>query len=348
MCNIAGYVGSRHAAPLLLDMLEAEEGLAGGYYTGIATIHEGQLHYRKVIGDTARLRELTDAASLPGTIGIAHSRSKSGGDVEWGQPFIACDGSGGVGHETLAYLANGGLGYYKDLNDHSAVARELAEAGHVFRAVSDEPIGQYPILPDGRGVHVSDVMAHAIDHELAATGDPEEAIRRAFIRMPAEIVGLYITSDFPSAIYGAHFNQPCVVARSNDGTYIASSPMAFPNDPSWQCWVPPCSVFSVTADTLQMTPLGVPDDAWPRDIKEAQVWQVVLEALAQGTPMGVGALLHAMKTLSPQVNRRVDYEPLYQVLADLEQAGLVTYEVARMDGVEEGLTAPQFRFKLLK
>ena len=45
MCNIAGYVGNgkQEAAPILLEMMRAQEGYAGGYYTGIATIHEGKL-----------------------------------------------------------------------------------------------------------------------------------------------------------------------------------------------------------------------------------------------------------------------------------------------------------------
>ena len=46
MCNIAGYVGNQPAAPILLEMLRKQEGLAGGYYTGIATIHEGKMYYK--------------------------------------------------------------------------------------------------------------------------------------------------------------------------------------------------------------------------------------------------------------------------------------------------------------
>ena len=42
MCNIAGYVGSKQAAPVLLEMLKKQEGFDSGFYTGIATIHEGK------------------------------------------------------------------------------------------------------------------------------------------------------------------------------------------------------------------------------------------------------------------------------------------------------------------
>ena len=48
MCNMAGYVGERKAAPILIDMLRAQEALNGGYYTGIATIYEGKIYYRKL------------------------------------------------------------------------------------------------------------------------------------------------------------------------------------------------------------------------------------------------------------------------------------------------------------
>lgn len=44
MCNMAAYAGREAAAPILLRMLEAQEGLGGGHYTGIATLHEGKIH----------------------------------------------------------------------------------------------------------------------------------------------------------------------------------------------------------------------------------------------------------------------------------------------------------------
>ena len=87
---MAGYIGGERAAPILLDMMEKQEGFGGGFYTGIATVADGQIHWRKVIGDVATLRRETDADDLPGAVGIIHSRSKSGGDVEWAHPFVDC------------------------------------------------------------------------------------------------------------------------------------------------------------------------------------------------------------------------------------------------------------------
>ena len=62
MCNIAGYVGRETAAPRLIDMMQREEGFAGGYYTGIATFHEGRIYTAKVVGGLDRLLAETDAA----------------------------------------------------------------------------------------------------------------------------------------------------------------------------------------------------------------------------------------------------------------------------------------------
>ena len=51
-----------------IEMMRAQEGWGGGYYSGIATIHEGRIYCRKVTGVLDRLLRTTDALDLPGTI----------------------------------------------------------------------------------------------------------------------------------------------------------------------------------------------------------------------------------------------------------------------------------------
>ena len=68
MCNIAGYVGERRAAPILIEMLRREEGIDAGFYTGLATIHNGKIYYRKICGTLDTLLLKTDAADLPGNL----------------------------------------------------------------------------------------------------------------------------------------------------------------------------------------------------------------------------------------------------------------------------------------
>jgi hypothetical protein len=339
MCNFAAYVGSERAAPILLEMLERQEGLAGGYYTGVATVHGGKLSYAKVVGDTARLRAETDAEDLPGTIGLAHSRSNSGGDEEFAHPFIACE-------ERLAYVAVGSMGHWAGDDRLGQGAQRLADAGHRFRAVHKGQIGSYPMLRDGTCVHMSDVMAHAIEAALDELGDPEAAIRTAFLELPSEIVGLYVTPAHPETIYGARWNVSACAARSNSGTYLASAPAAFPDDTPWRTWIPPWSVFSVTAEALRLTPLTPPEEALADDIDRGKAREVILRELSDGEPRATGPLFKAVAQLSGREDRIVSCDPVYQVLFDLQREGLVSQQTARMPGAREGLTAPQFRFSL--
>lgn len=65
MCNIAGYIGNRQAAPILVEMLRRQEEFDGCMGTGIVTIHEGKLYYRKLVGSVDDLIKNTDVLDLP-------------------------------------------------------------------------------------------------------------------------------------------------------------------------------------------------------------------------------------------------------------------------------------------
>ncbi|MBQ5770331.1 MAG: hypothetical protein IIW08_04045, partial [Clostridia bacterium] len=142
MCNIAGYVGTRAAAPILIDMLRKQEGLAGGYYTGICTVHEGKFYHAKITGDIETLLKNTDALTLPGTIGIIHSRSNGGGGDEWAHPFIAED--------KIAYVANGAQGFFAgEKEKQNKIAASLIEEGHTLLSRSKTQNKKYQSLEDG-------------------------------------------------------------------------------------------------------------------------------------------------------------------------------------------------------
>lgn len=337
MCNIAGYLGSERAAPILLDLIERQEGLAGGFYTGIATIHEGALHWRKVIGDCRRLREDTDADELPGTIGLAHSRSNSGGDWRWSHPFIGCD-------DSLAYIANGSMGYYDGRTDVSAAARALEAAGHRFTAVAHEQIGKYPALEGGRSVHVSDLMAHAIEAELAEGRTPQEAIRRVFLALPTEIVGLFITPQHADHIFAARFTMPMCVAIDDEGARIASSPTGFGERPDWWSWIAPFSLATVSAGGFTCAPLHCAEGPLPDDISRADARDAVMSATSDRGPLPVGPLLDAVKRFSGRSELVVRYDPVYEVLFELLLSGEIQQTTLRVPGAAAGLDAPQFRF----
>ncbi|MFW6156900.1 MAG: hypothetical protein ACOC7J_06250, partial [Armatimonadota bacterium] len=321
-------------------LIQRQEGLAGGFYTGIATIDDrGRLHWRKVVGDCARLLEETDAADLPGATGLAHSRSKSGGDWRWSHPFIACD-------DRLAYIANGGMGYFEGRTDTDGAAQRLDAGGHKLTAVADEQIGKYPSLFGGGSVHVSDVMAHVIERRLDERLAPEDAIRQAFIELPAEIVGLFIAPAYPEQIFAARYTMPMCVTMDGSGARIASSPTAFGGRPDWWTWVPPFSTATVSSSRLEISPLECPEGPLPDDISRADARAAILEELAKGEAASVGTLLNAVKGFSARDELIVRYDPVYEVLFELLHEGAIEQLSNEVPGAAEDIPGTRFRFSL--
>lgn len=227
MCNIAGYVGTRDAAPILIGMMRREEGFAGGYYSGLATLSDGVIHHRKLTGNLSDLLSKTDAEKLPGKIGIIHSRSKSGGGDAFAHPF--CNFRDG--EATLAYVANGAASFFSNRFDEcTEIAASLWNDSYSFTSVQDEAIPCYPKLPDGKTVHMSDLMAQLIARYQDRGSAPDDALNSAFCEMPAEIVGLLLSPKAPDSIAWSRINMPMFIAFASHGAYLASSPEAFPDD----------------------------------------------------------------------------------------------------------------------
>ena len=73
MCGIVGVIGSRPAAPLLLDALRRLE-YRGYDSAGIATLVNGHIERRRAEGKLGNLAAVLDRSPLPGTTGIGHTR----------------------------------------------------------------------------------------------------------------------------------------------------------------------------------------------------------------------------------------------------------------------------------
>ncbi len=227
MCNIAGYVGTKTAAPILIDMMRRQEGFNAGYYTGLATIHEGKLLMDKVIGDVQVLLEQTDCASFPGTTGFIHSRSKSGGSVEWGHPFM------GTG-EKIAYIANGTAGVFKKefAQAHRDAYTSLLEQGYTMRSREENPIGSYTVMPDGAGVHTSDLVCQKIAQYVDMGNTTMDAIDKTFCELTGEVIGLVLNREEEDRISYGRINFPMFVGFASHGTYLSSTPRLFRR----MCW----------------------------------------------------------------------------------------------------------------
>lgn len=244
MCNIAAYVGSRPAAPILIDMLSRIEGMNAGFFTGIATIHEGRLHYRKLEGDLSHLLACTDAASLPGNIGIIHGRTPGMGGDPWAHPFIGIRN----GTPVTALIANGSLGIFKKNTDrYSALAQELYDEGYTLSSKTDLPVPSGRTLSTGERVHTTDAFCQLVLRNMDRGACEEQALEAAFSELPVEMVTLMLSVGHPDRIFWSMLNKPCTRAVAPHGTYLASCAIAFPKDAGTPMSLPHCCVGFVDA-----------------------------------------------------------------------------------------------------
>ncbi len=337
MCNIAGYVGTKPAAPILLEMLKKQEGFAGGFYSGIATLHKGKIYYAKLTGDVDRLTVLTEAAKLPGTIGIAHSRSKSGGGDEWAHPFIG----GRIGEATLAYVANGSAGCFAARKaDYDPIANGLVDAGYRMDSRIQIESDKYQALRDGSKVHMSDVMAQLIARNMDRGASDADAMEQAFCEMPSEIVGLMLDAKIDDRITYARINMPMMLSFAEHGAYLASTVFAIPEDGGEATLLPACSSGWIARDSVMTRPMEAP----PAKVAliTPQVKAAAKERLIAAMQEGAKSFSELCKVAKPcfSAGDCCEYPPLvYRLLWEMNDR--ITFDQRRVEGAFENLDAPK-------
>ncbi len=194
MCGIVGYVGSREAAPILLEGLRRLE--YRGYDSAGVAIQNGQgLQMRKVAGRVEALSDTLRTATIPGSSGIAHTRWATHGrpTTRNAHPHTDCE-------ETLALVHNG-------IIENAEVLRaRLEEGGHRFRAETD-----------------SEVLAHLIEESRGSS--LEERVIGALGLVEGAYGLAVICTEEPGKIVVARKGSP-VLLGLGDGEFLVASDAA--------------------------------------------------------------------------------------------------------------------------
>lgn len=344
MCNIAGYAGTRPAAPILIDMMRKQEGFAGGYFTGIATLHEGKLHYAKITGDLDRLLEKTDAASLPGTVGIIHSRSNSGGGDSWAHPFVSGHGAG----TGIAYVANGTAGPFGVRRaEFAEISERLIEQGYPFTSLVVTENKSYLNLSNGMSIHMSDAMCQLILRYMDNGAPEAEAMAAAFCEMPGDIVGLMLSEKTPDSIFFSRINRPMMWGKAPHGSYLATTAMAMPADAAEITSLPVCASGAVRAADYTYTPYPQPPIAVApvTDAIFESARALIEKALGEGEKTA-GELLKLIPPLFEDNGCTQSAHLTYEVLRAISATKKINIRTARVTGAAAGLTAPKFYLSL--
>lgn len=348
MCNIAGYVGSRPAAPVLIDMIKAQEGFNAGFYTGIATMHEGKIYYAKLSGDTDRLLSMTEAAKLPGNIGIIHSRTRSGGGDGWAHPFVSYKNE----KVDTAYVANGSAGIFKTrIGEAAMIAKDLENDGYLLNCkLWGVKNPSYPVLDDGACLHMSDIMCQLFQRNMDKCQDAVEAVSRAYCQFPGEIVGLLLNLSVPNAIVWSRISKPMFVGFSAHGACLSSCAIAFPKDFGEPRLLPACSAGCVYADHYTEAAYKDP----PARVAEIDdniyksASEVIIGALSEGEKR-FSDLLKLVRPLD-QWQKDADCLPdtplVYDILYKLYKEQKLKMHNVSVEGVQKDILAPLTLFSL--
>ncbi|HZV49374.1 MAG TPA: glutamine--fructose-6-phosphate transaminase (isomerizing) [Candidatus Dormibacteraeota bacterium] len=193
MCGIIGYLGTREAAPVLMDGLRRLE-YRGYDSAGVAVVSPGA-EVASVVKCAARVEQLIEQlrTDMPaGSLGVGHTRWATHGKptVLNAHPHTDCG-------RRITVVHNGIIENFRELRE------ELEGAGHEFLSDTD-----------------TEVVPHLIEHHYR--GDFVAATRHALGRLRGAYALVMFSLDEPELLVGARLNAPLVVGLGEGEYFIAS------------------------------------------------------------------------------------------------------------------------------
>lgn len=192
MCGIVGYIGTKQAAPIILDGLSKLE--YRGYDSAGMAIYDGsKINITKSVGRLKVLENLTHGGeTMPGICGIGHTRWATHGIPSNmnAHPHYNAD-------ETIMVVHNGIIENYLHLR------KMLTDKGYHFISETD-----------------TEVLAHLLDYYYK--GNPLEAITKVLHRVEGSYALGILFADCPDQIFAARKDSPLIVGQNEDGCFIAS------------------------------------------------------------------------------------------------------------------------------
>jgi len=196
MCSIIGYSGKEIASPILVKGLKRME-YRGYDSVGVATESENQIKLKKGIGKVNEVNSKIQLDTLPGNVGIGHTRWATHGKVT---DFNAHPHSSNSGK--IAIVHNGIVENFEELK------KQLEDEGYEFKSETD-----------------SEIIANLIQKNYELTKNVKETI----LKTVSEIKGHYafVVMFENGQLAAARFHEPLIIGIGKDNVFLSSDVLGF-------------------------------------------------------------------------------------------------------------------------
>ena len=191
MCGIIGLVSDKEVSPTLLEGLKRLE-YRGYDSSGIATVNNNKIERVRSKGNLSYLEEKLLNTSLPGNIGIGHTRWATHGTPEEknAHPHIT---------DKVAVVHNG------IIENNNQLRNQLIESGVEFSSDTD-----------------TEVVGHIITSYLNSGLNSYDSIRATMNDIKGTYaLGVLVAND-PSKLYAVRGGSPLAIGSSDSENYIGS------------------------------------------------------------------------------------------------------------------------------
>lgn len=194
MCGIIGYIGTKQAAPLIMEGLKRME-YRGYDSAGLAILEDNGIASHKKAGKLENLqKELVLNPEIIGTVGIGHTR--------WATHGQPTDDNAHPHHDThkeIYIIHNGIIENYLELKER------LQNKGHEFYSQTD-----------------TEVLAHLIESYSEGRN-----LEQAVIAALNDVIGTYgiavVSSKEPDKIIAARLGSPLILGLIEDDEFMVAS-----------------------------------------------------------------------------------------------------------------------------
>jgi glucosamine--fructose-6-phosphate aminotransferase (isomerizing) len=196
MCSIIGYYGNEIAAPIIVKGLRRME-YRGYDSVGVATESNNQIELKKGVGKVEEVNSKIQLDTLPGKVGIGHTRWATHGKVTDANAHPHPSNSG-----KLAIVHNGIIENFEQLK------KELEKEGYIFKSETD-----------------SEVIANLLQKNYEFAKD----VKNAIIKTVSELKGHYaFVAMFENGqLAAARFHEPLIVGIGKNSYFLSSDVLGF-------------------------------------------------------------------------------------------------------------------------